>query len=285
METKTAMVKAPDVFDMDGRPLTTVQIDGKPWFLAKDVCEHLGIKNVSQAVNGNEESGALGLADDEKLMYRIYISSKHREALFVNESGLYNLIFQSKKPEARQFTRWVTNEVLPTIRRTGSYFGANRPATRVHGTKNLHLIGRMLATVNGHDICGLEVEGVDWIDLRGCALAMGYDVTMPRHLVKGLGAGMAEVMHGRHMVTREGLALIVTNPGRRGLLQDRVNELWKVLWPDEQAPEVAQRVQGAQKVGKRTRRADPETLVEIVSAIYREPLDREHLVRLVLSMG
>ena len=100
--------------------------DGNPWFLAKDICECLGLSNVSLAIKGNEKTGNLSLDDDEADIINHYTRSgdgviQSREMLFVNESGLYALIFKSRKAEARAFRKWVTSEVLPAIRRQGYY--------------------------------------------------------------------------------------------------------------------------------------------------------------------
>lgn len=99
---------------------TTIEIDGEPWFVAADVCAMLDIKNVSDAVSS--------LDDDEKLVSVIPRAGQNRSTNLINESGLYNLIFKSKKPSAKEFRKWVTKEVIPSIRKTGS-FGINRIET------------------------------------------------------------------------------------------------------------------------------------------------------------
>lgn len=83
---------------------------GSPWFVARDVCNALGLKNARMAIKT--------LDDSERSKFNL---PRQGSTWHVNESGLYQLIFQSRKPEARRFTRWVTSEVLPSIRRTGSY--------------------------------------------------------------------------------------------------------------------------------------------------------------------
>ena len=100
--------------------LTTVEINGEIWFLAADACKLLDIQNVPREV--------ASLDDDEKLLYEIRIAGQMRKANFVNESGLYTLIFRSKKESAKKFRKWVTKEVLPSIRKSGSY-GINRLET------------------------------------------------------------------------------------------------------------------------------------------------------------
>ena len=89
------------------------EIGNQPWFIAKDVCTALELSEVSNTVKR--------LDDDEKLTRTVFVSGQGREMWFINESGLYNLIFQSRKPEARAFRKWVTNVVLPSIRQTGQY--------------------------------------------------------------------------------------------------------------------------------------------------------------------
>ncbi len=85
----------------------------KPLFVAKDVCDVLGLGNPSKAL--------LGLDDDEKGITTSNTPGGNQEMLVVTESGLYSLIFKSRKPEAKAFKRWVTSEVLPAIRRHGRY--------------------------------------------------------------------------------------------------------------------------------------------------------------------
>src|SRR5690606_12053969 len=99
---------------------TTIEIDGEPWFLAADVCRLLEIQNVSREVSS--------LDDDEKLLYEIRISGQKRKVNLINESGLYASIFRSKKESAKRIRKWVTKEVIPSIRKTGSY-GINRLET------------------------------------------------------------------------------------------------------------------------------------------------------------
>lgn len=88
-------------------------IDGNPWFVAKDLCDALELNDVRRAVEP--------LDDDEKLTGEILQSGQRRLMWLVNESGMYSLVIRSNKPEAKKFRKWVTNEVLPSIRRTGSY--------------------------------------------------------------------------------------------------------------------------------------------------------------------
>ncbi len=100
--------------------IRTQVINGEPWFVAKDVCAALDITNPRDAIKKM-------LDDDERGVANFYTPANgyqgggEQQLNVVNESGLYNLIFRSRKPEARAFRKWVTNEVLPSIRRTGAY--------------------------------------------------------------------------------------------------------------------------------------------------------------------
>lgn len=86
---------------------------GEVLFLAQDVCSILDISNVSDAISR--------LDDDEKLTSVLPISGQNRNVNMVNESGLYSLVFKSRKDSAKSFKKWVTKDVLPSIRKTGSY--------------------------------------------------------------------------------------------------------------------------------------------------------------------
>lgn len=92
--------------------------NGEPWFVSKDVCDALGIhtRDVRKILDVDEV--AEGLVDTIHLTSG---ASGRPVRLFINESGLYSLILKSRKPEAKAFKKWVTSEVLPTIRKTGGY--------------------------------------------------------------------------------------------------------------------------------------------------------------------
>lgn len=106
------------VYSFNAYPLAVYGTKDNPLFQARSIIDYLGIGNVTDVMNR--------LDDDEKLSSIVSKSGQRREMKFVNESGLYHLIFQSRKPEARKFRRWVTGELLPTLRRTGRYALAPR---------------------------------------------------------------------------------------------------------------------------------------------------------------
>lgn len=92
----------------------TVEIDGEPWLVGKDVAAALGYSDTDKAIRNHVD-------DDDKLTRQFGGSGQNRNMTVINESGLYALVLSSKLPGAKKFRRWVTAEVLPAIRRTGSY--------------------------------------------------------------------------------------------------------------------------------------------------------------------
>lgn len=92
----------------------TVEVNGEPYFVGKDIATILGYRNPSKAIIDRVD-------DDDKLSSQFSNSGQAREMTVINESGLYSLILSSKLPTAKQFKRWVTSEILPTIRKTGGY--------------------------------------------------------------------------------------------------------------------------------------------------------------------
>lgn len=98
----------------EGYTLRAATIDGQEWFVAKDVCDILGFSKYRDAIETN-------LDEDERVSILVDTLGGKQAMTAINESGLYALIFRSRKPKAREFRRWVTAEVLPAIRRTGGY--------------------------------------------------------------------------------------------------------------------------------------------------------------------
>ena len=110
------MINELQVFSYEGSEIRTVQLGGEPWWVLKDICDVLEISNPSMIADR--------LDDDEKAKVdpKQYLGSRSNEpATVISESGLYNVILLSRKPEAKKFKRWITHEVLPTIRKHGAY--------------------------------------------------------------------------------------------------------------------------------------------------------------------
>ena len=101
------------VFAYGEQQVRTVLSEGEPWWVLTDVCRVLGLKRA--------DSTARKLDDDEKGTHLVSTLRGKQPVLTVNESGLYAVILRSDKPEAKKFKRWVTHEVLPSIRQTGAY--------------------------------------------------------------------------------------------------------------------------------------------------------------------
>lgn len=101
------------LFENTNWKVRVVMRDGEPWFVAKDVCECLDLGNPSQAI--------ARLEDDERWLISNEALRSNGDTAVVSEPGLYSLVLGSRKPEAKAFKRWVTHEVLPSIRKTGGY--------------------------------------------------------------------------------------------------------------------------------------------------------------------
>lgn len=102
--------------------IRTVEQDGGIWFVGKDVAEALGYSNPSNAVISHVD-------DEDKLRTQIKYAGQNREVSIINESGLYSLVLSSKLPSAKAFKRWITSEVIPSIRKTGSYNKTSKQPT------------------------------------------------------------------------------------------------------------------------------------------------------------
>ena len=100
-------------FQYESLKVRTITFGNEPWFVAKDVCAILGLSDVSMSLSR--------LDPDEKGTSSIGTPGGTQQLSTINESGLYSLILTSRKPEAKAFKKWITSEVLPSIRRTGSY--------------------------------------------------------------------------------------------------------------------------------------------------------------------
>lgn len=130
-------------FQFEGHDVRAIAIDGEPWFVGKDVAEALGYSNTRKAIRDH-------LDDDEKMEERIVTPSRGKQKMtLINESGLYSLILSSKLDSAKKFKKWVTNEVLPSIRKNGGY---------IYGQENMsedELLSRALILANSR-ILSLE---------------------------------------------------------------------------------------------------------------------------------
>lgn len=97
--------------------IRTLNVDGEPWFVGKDIVEKLGYQNGSRDINRHVD-------EDDRTKTMVFDGNQNKETIIINESGLYSLILSSKLPNAKKFKRWVTAEVLPSLRKHGAYFTA-----------------------------------------------------------------------------------------------------------------------------------------------------------------
>ena len=103
-----------EIFNFRGQDVRTVIINNEPYFVGKDVAEILGYTNPRQALKNHVD-------EDDKGVSKCDTPGGKQDLVIINESGLYSLILSSKLPQAKEFKRWVTSEVLPTIRKNGMY--------------------------------------------------------------------------------------------------------------------------------------------------------------------
>ena len=98
----------------------TLDVNGEPYFVGKDIADILGYQNGSRDINRHVD-------EDDRHKFMIFDGNQDKEMIIINESGLYSLILSSKLPTAKKFKRWITSEVLPSIRKVGTYSIQQKP--------------------------------------------------------------------------------------------------------------------------------------------------------------
>jgi len=127
-------------FNFNGVALTTIiQENGAPLFIAKEICQHLDISDTSMATKSLDE--------DEKLIQTLFVSGQNRRLTLITESGLYSMVIRSNKSEAKAFKKWITSEVLPSIRVNGSYDIQNQFQIPKTFSEALKLAGEQAETI------------------------------------------------------------------------------------------------------------------------------------------
>lgn len=141
-------------FSATSQEVRSLLIEKEPWFVAKDLCDILGLPNTSMALSK--------LDADEKLTSKILMSGQSRNIWMVNESGLYALILRSNKPEARAFRKWITKDVLPALRKTGFY--GQKPLESNY--LDLRDVPYIINEFNGTHIRVIQVNDEHWFSLN-----------------------------------------------------------------------------------------------------------------------
>lgn len=127
-------MSAVELFEFDSQQVRVVTIGGEPWFVLADICKVLSIGNPSEVTRRIRES----LGEDALSLTEVIDSmGRKQSATIVSEAGMYEVVIRSDKPEAARFRRWITAEVLPTIRRTGAYGAATIDPTSIEGAMQL----------------------------------------------------------------------------------------------------------------------------------------------------
>lgn len=200
--------------------------DGEPWFIASDVCESLGLSNPTVSVNR--------LDADERSKFNL---GRQGEVNTVNEYGLYNLVLGSRKPEAKAFKRWITHEVIPTIRKHGGYLTPDkveeiltnpdaiirlatqlkeerakreaaekvieeqRPkalfADAVSASKTSILIGALAKLIRQNGVDVGQKRLFEWLRKKGYLIKSGNDKNMPTQ--RSMERGLFEVKEGSYV--------------------------------------------------------------------------------------
>lgn len=149
-------------FSQEKAPIRVQLINSEPWFVAKDVCEVLGIANHKDAASRLDEDERRGVGITDPI-------GRPQTVTAVSESGLYSLIFQSRKAEAKKFRKWVTSEVLPSIRKKG-YYGMYKPKTDFIDARDIPYETRMF---NNSPVRCVTIDNETWYSMNDLHAAMG----------------------------------------------------------------------------------------------------------------
>ena len=151
------------IFSYGGNEVRTVRKDGEPWFVLKDVCTVLSISNAADVY--------ARLDTDEKGVGLVDTHGGQQNMNIINESGLYNVILRSDKPEAKPFRKWVTSEVLPTIRKHGAYL---TPETLQAAILNPDYLLRVVTALKD------ETDKRKALEVSNAALTVDLEIARPK---------------------------------------------------------------------------------------------------------
>lgn len=159
-------------FNQNRTPIRVQVINNEPWFVAKDVCDVLEISNNRDAVSR--------LDDDEKATSVLPTQFGAKDMWLINESGLYSLIFQSRKPEAKAFRKWVTSEVLPAIRKKG-YYGVYKEKSDFIDAQDTPYERKIY---NDSEVRCIEIDGKEWMSISDFFMAIGNTTSVTQSVKK-----------------------------------------------------------------------------------------------------
>jgi len=188
-----------------------VIVDNNVWFRGKDVALALGYKDTTQAVRDNVEE------EDKHKLEELYdpfstqpLTFNEKNTIYINESGLYSLVMISQKAEAKQFKHWVTSEVLPTIRKTGTYSIPLVPQVKITNEFELHT--RVVQFIRNYFDSPIIVPGLGEIQYT--------QKTRHESYLKGYTGGQPDILILNEHVNYRGFAIELKTPMNTGILKE-----------------------------------------------------------------
>jgi len=164
-------------FSESKQPVRNILIESKPWFVAKDVCDVLGIVNSKQTVASLDE-------DEVCKTYLTDSLGRKQSTNIISESGLYALILRSNKPYAKTFRKWITSEVIPQLLKKG-YYGVNRQQTS--DFIDARNVPYKTKEFNGYNVRHISIDGQIWFSLNDLNRSL-HSSTGSNQLAKKLNA-------------------------------------------------------------------------------------------------
>lgn len=269
--------------------IRSMKIDEDPWFVGKDVATALGYARTADAIKAHVDA-------EDKLTRCFTDSGQSRRMTVVNESGMYSLIFGSKLPSAKKFKRWVTDEVLPTIRKTGSYSTGvqqSMPLPKpVHATTTIItktykgqivLTVRDMTTLTGihrdsinHYLRKYDmfVKGVDYLHISGLELQR----------FKHVNDGVSHMTNGLNLITQKGARKIaVYSPNYSPEMEKQISRLYGQGQFENVLDESQKQTDGEDLQQRYTRITEAQILMEAASKID-DPFYKEYVYKNVTAM-
>ena len=180
------------------------------WFRGKDIAKALGYENTTQSILNNvENEDKRKLEELDNLQDRL-TTYHDKITIYINESGLYNLILKSQKPEAKQFKQWVTSEVLPSIRKTGSYSMALVPQVMIRNETELHY--RVIQFIRNYFDSPIIVPGLGELQFTSKIRTDAYK--------KGFLGGQPDILILNYHQVYKGFAIELKTPTNKGVLSE-----------------------------------------------------------------